>query len=276
MLSSPALGEAIKVANTLYDRVLHWIEGRARAFWVVIFVFALVLRVLLVSHSPRPDGYTYDFYFEAVEFVNSHGRLPDIPECWQCYHPPLYYILGWVFYRLGWLLSGTREGALEGLTTLSMVGAAATTWYSIQLLRHFRQRGAYLLLGGAVLLVFPCLFITSWGAEADALQAALMSGFLYHLTRYDTGAGARDVRLPLLLGVLAGLAMATKHNGLLRSARGSTSTTHGATAGRSLPTSHSLRISSSASRLTGRRTSTCRCGFRTSSGYTNRGRRQEG
>jgi 4-amino-4-deoxy-L-arabinose transferase-like glycosyltransferase len=199
----------------LHDAVVRSLHRRARAGWIVLLGVAVALRALLVHYSPRPDGYVYDFYFEAVEFLNTHGRLPEISECWQCYHPPFYYLLGWVFYRAGWLMSGTREGALQGLTTLSLVATCVTAWYSVRFLRLFRQRGAHLLIGGALILVFPCLFITGWGAEADSVQAALMSAFLYYLTKYDVGSAAGSVRLVILMGVLTGLAMATKHNGLL-------------------------------------------------------------
>jgi 4-amino-4-deoxy-L-arabinose transferase-like glycosyltransferase len=205
----------IRLRRTLYDGVLPWLEQHARACWIGLLLLAVALRALLIYYSPRPDGYVYDFYSEAIELVDTRRRLPDIPDCWQCYHPPLYYIVGWIFYRIGYLLSGTREGALHSLTALSLLGTTVAGWYSIKLLQFFRQRGAYLLLGGAIVVAFPCLFIASWGAEADSVQAALMAASLYYLTRYDTGVRGRPLRLVLLLGVLAGLAMATKHNGLV-------------------------------------------------------------
>jgi 4-amino-4-deoxy-L-arabinose transferase-like glycosyltransferase len=200
---------------TLYDRLLDWLQRHAGSVWILIIVSGVVLRGLLVYFSPRPDGYVYDFYYEGVEHLDQTGRLPTAEDCWQCYHPPLFYAAGLVFYRAGWWLSQTREGALQGLTSLSLVSGCATALFSIGLLRLLRQRGAYLLLGGAVAIVFPCLFISSWSAEADSVQTALMSAFLYYLTKYDTGWAARSVLPAVTLGVLCGLAMATKHNGLI-------------------------------------------------------------
>jgi len=200
---------------TLYDRLLNGLQRHAGSLWILIIVSGLALRGLLVYFSPRPDGYVYDFYFEGVEHLDQTGRLPTAADCWQCYHPPLFYLLGLVCYRAGWWLSRTREGALHGLTALSLVSGCVTAFFAIRLLRLFRQRGAYLLLGGAVVVVFPCLFITSWSAEADGVQTALMSAFLYYLTKYDTGWDPGSVRPAVALGVLTGLAMATKHNGLI-------------------------------------------------------------
>ena len=193
----------------------RWLETHARLLWTALIAVAVVLRGLLIWFSPRPDGYTYDFYFEGVEHFTRTGQLPRASDCWQCYHPPLYYTLGALFYRLGWMIANTRDGALMGLSSLSLLSAAITVWYSIKLLRLLDQHGLYLLLGSAVIVVFPCLFISSWSAEADGLQTALMAAVLYHLTRYDMAPRGDGVWPPLMLGTLCGLAIATKYNGLL-------------------------------------------------------------
>jgi 4-amino-4-deoxy-L-arabinose transferase-like glycosyltransferase len=208
-------GVRTRPAGTLHDRSLIWIEKHSRLVWIVLVIAALLLRWLLVSHSPRPDGYTYDFYFEGVERFNRTGRLPVAADCWQCYHPPLFYLLGAAFYQLGWLASGTRHGALLGLSALSLVSGAITSGYSIALLRLFRQRGAHLLLGAAIVLAFPCLFISSWSAEADSLQTAILAAFLFYLTKYDLTRGQKGWQLAIVVGLISGLAMATKYNGLL-------------------------------------------------------------
>src|SRR5206468_587681 len=59
---------------------------------------------------------------------------------------------------------------------------------------------------------FPCLFISSYGAEADIVLAAILSAFIYYFTRdFATGKMTASLRL----GVLAGLAAATKYSGLV-------------------------------------------------------------
>src|SRR5215471_3693113 len=213
-MASQGIGEALHSKRPI-DGLFAWLEQHTRLLWIALFVLGAVLRALLIWHSPRPDGYTYDFYYEGVEHLNTTGHLPTAADCWQCYHPPLFYALGAVFYRLGWLLTRTRTGALDGLSTLSLLSACMTVWYSIRLLEFLRQRGSYLLLASAVVVVFPCLFISSWSAEADILQTALMSAVLYYLTRYDAGPGQAGLKVVTVLGVLCGLAMATKYNGLL-------------------------------------------------------------
>ena len=61
--------------------------------WTLVAA-ALVLRALLAYCSPTPFGYVFDYYHEAIELFYEKGRLPIAADCWQCYHPPLFYLLG--------------------------------------------------------------------------------------------------------------------------------------------------------------------------------------
>jgi 4-amino-4-deoxy-L-arabinose transferase-like glycosyltransferase len=209
------INEILPAKRPITDLFTVWVDKHARFLWIAVLGSAVALRALLIWRSPWPYGYTYDQYFQGVEHLITTGHLPTAVDCLQCYHPPLFYALGAVFYWLGSILAGTRTGALEGLSALSLLSACATAWFSIRLLELLRQRGSYLLLASAVVVVFPCLFISSWSAEADGLQTALISAVLYYLSRYDAGPRHAGLGVVVLLGVFCGLAMATKYNGLL-------------------------------------------------------------
>ena len=187
-----------------------------RPFLVVLLVIGVALRVLMIVFSPTPFGYVWDFYQDGVRLLASTGRLPAATDCWQCYHPPLFYLLGWPLYALGrWTAPGGPGSDAHGLRWLAGLGtasAAATIYYGYRLVRLFGCRGATLVIGVALLLTFPCLFISSYGAEADIVVTAILSAFIYYLTRdFAVGTVASSLRL----GVLAGLAAATKYSGLV-------------------------------------------------------------
>jgi hypothetical protein len=178
---------------------------------------AVALRILLAVRSPTPFGYVWDFYADGVEVLYSRGRLPIATDCWQCYHPPLFYVLGWPLYALGRLIApgAAREAGLRVLGVLPLVCAGVTIYYGYRLLRLFRCRGGSLIAGLSMLAVFPCLFISSYGAEADILVTAILSALMFYLAR-DAGRQPRPGLVPpLRLGVLAGLAAATKYSGLV-------------------------------------------------------------
>jgi 4-amino-4-deoxy-L-arabinose transferase-like glycosyltransferase len=198
------------------------IESLARAHQrfclLVLIATAVVARIVLAARAPTPYGYVYDFYHEAIQRLYASGRLPASTDCWQCYHPPLYTLLGLPFYALGKRLldgpAGLSDPALRFVAPLSLVCGAAVAWYGYRILRLYRLRGIELIAGTGVLLAFPCLFISSYGIEADILLSAIMTAFTYHLVRFvrrrRASAGAA-----VGLGTLAGLACATKYSGVL-------------------------------------------------------------
>ena len=182
---------------------------------LVLIAIAIVLRALLVAFSPTPFGYVWDYYHDGVQVLYHQGRLPMPADCWQCAHPPLFFIAGVPFYALGLLVSGgTTDVGIRWLGALSLISAAITIYYAHRLLRLYRVRGNLRLLGLALLLVFPCLFISSYGADSDILLTAILSAFVYYLARYSHSPATAQTKDAVRLGVLGGLAMATKASGL--------------------------------------------------------------
>ena len=202
-----------------YSRGLptEWFRAHERTCLITILLIATVLRGLLVAFSPTPFGYVWDFYQEGVRILWTTGHVPASTDCWQCYHPPLFYLLGLPLYAFGRSTAvdpamGDAHG-LRWLAGLATISAAVTIYYGYQLLRLFRCRGASLVLGVALLTSFPLLFISSYGAETDILLTAILSAFIYYFVRDFTGSGS--VLTAVRLGLLAGVAVSTKYSGLV-------------------------------------------------------------
>jgi len=198
-------------------RTISWVAAHERPLLISLLLIGFALRGLLVAFSPTPFGYVWDFYHEGVRLLWSNGHLPASTDCWQCYHPPLFYVLGWPLYAFGrWTAAGAASSDAQGLrwlAALAMASAAVTIYYGYRLLRLFRCRGGSLVIGVALLVTFPCLFISSYGAEADIVLTGILSAFIYYLTHDFTRIGS--VPSSVRLGVLAGLAVATKYSGLV-------------------------------------------------------------
>jgi 4-amino-4-deoxy-L-arabinose transferase-like glycosyltransferase len=196
---------------------IPWLSAHERPLIVSLLLIGVALRGLLVAFSPTPFGYVWDFYHEGVRLLWGTGHLPASTDCWQCYHPPLFYLLGWPLYAFGrWTAAGATDSDAQGLrwlAGLALVSAAVTIYYGYRLLRLFRCRGTSLVVGVALLVTFPCLFISSYGAEADIVLTGILSAFIYYFARDFTTSGS--VPSSVRLGVLAGLAAATKYSGLV-------------------------------------------------------------
>ncbi len=192
-----------------------------RLGFILLLAAGALLRLLLVAGSPTPFGYVFDFYHEAIQHFWSAGRLPRAEDCWQCYHPPLFYLAGLPLYALGRAAGGADAAGLRVLGVLPLACGVALAWACWVLMRRFRLRPGERFLAMALVLAFPCLFISTFGVEADILVSALLAWALVVLVRLDAANAwcPVDRRAPLpsctLLGVLAGLAAATKYNGLV-------------------------------------------------------------
>jgi hypothetical protein len=212
-MQSPALAD--RGAPNL-DSVLRFFARHEQRVLYVLVAVAFCTRLALALGSPTPFGYIYDFYPEAVRYVYEHHALPPPSACWICAHPPLFWILGAPFYAAGMLLShGDRSAALRMLCMLPLLCDAMIAFYTYRLLRLFRQRGLFLLLGMALCLFFPCLAISSHGPESDILLAALMVAGLFHLCRLHLAGERAHLRDAAWLGVFCGLSALTKYSGLL-------------------------------------------------------------
>jgi hypothetical protein len=199
-----------------FDELIAWARRHERALSIGLLATAVLLRGLLVAYAARPFGYVWDFYPAGVAVVSATGRLPLAEDCWACFHPPLYYLLGWPFYAAGrWLHPQDDALALRVLGGLALVSAAVTVYYGQRLLRTFGCRGGSYVVGVALLLAFPCLFISSYAPEADILLTAILTAFLYYLVRYFATPSLATPAAIVRLGALAGCAAATKYSGLL-------------------------------------------------------------
>ena len=146
------------------------------------------------------------------------GRLPVAADCTQCYHPPVFYVLGWPFYAFGkWVNAGPRSeyGALRRLSLLPVLCGVVCVWFGWRLLVLFGRRGNDLVLGLGLIVVFPCLVISSYGIEADIVLTALLIVFTYYCCLYWQESQRAGPLGALRVGVFAGTAIATKYNGLV-------------------------------------------------------------
>jgi 4-amino-4-deoxy-L-arabinose transferase-like glycosyltransferase len=176
----------------------------------------VLLRAALFIGSSAPFGYVYDFYPAAVAFVYDHHSLPPASACWICAHPPLFWIVGAPFYALGMAISHQDRATAERVLCLvPLLCDALVVFFTYRLLRLYRQRGASLLCGMGLCLLFPCLVISSHAPESDILLTALMVGGLFHLARLHVRARHGGWPDAWWLGLLSGLAALTKYSGLL-------------------------------------------------------------
>src|SRR5215471_12909234 len=108
-----------------------------RGVWGLAALGAL-LRVLLVVRAPTPYGYVFDFYHEGIQKLYLLKQLPTAADCWQCYHPPLFFLVGVPFYAIGrqFVDSGVTlaDPALWFVSVVPVACGTATAYFSYRIL----------------------------------------------------------------------------------------------------------------------------------------------
>ncbi|HMP74800.1 MAG TPA: phospholipid carrier-dependent glycosyltransferase [Kiritimatiellia bacterium] len=185
-----------------------------KAVLALIVLIAVGLRILLGLDAPTPIGYVYDFYHEPMISYYQTGALPEADDCWQCYHPPVYTLIGSAIMKLTVLFGSHDLGrALWWIAFFSVPVSLVFLGATYSIIRNFIRHPSVLLPMMALLASLPVVFISSFSIESDLLCAtfALCALALYFRYRRDPAWG-----IPLVaMGVLAGLALGTKYSGLI-------------------------------------------------------------
>ncbi len=57
--------------------------------FVFVFLIALALRVNLALVNQEAN----DPHFEVIKIIKDQGKIPRVSDCWECFHPKLYYLV---------------------------------------------------------------------------------------------------------------------------------------------------------------------------------------
>ena len=204
--------------------LLAWIDRNARACLWMLAIVAVALRLILAIRSPWAFGYVWDLYHEAIQRLYASGQLPASKDCWECWQPPLLFLISWPLYAIGRVVYPTSpwpdDYALRFAGVIPFAAGLACLYYTWRLLRLMGQRRAWLVIGVAVAAVCPLLFFSTYSIEPDILLAGLLAAFLFYLTRWHLHPRTASTLDVVRLGVLAGLAAETKYNGLAAAVAG--------------------------------------------------------
>lgn len=178
--------------------------------YLALLLIAVAAHLALGWYAPDPKGYAYDLYVRAVYVVYGELRLPHRDECWVCYHPPLYPVMGALVFKLVAMFGGELAAQEYALSAVSVVASLVLSVFGFQLYRRFRKHpGLDLVLWGLMLFI-PVKFISSFAIESDVFAAALIVAASYFFAVYLEKGAPRSLVAAALIG---GLATLTKYTG---------------------------------------------------------------
>jgi hypothetical protein len=196
---------------------------------LVLFT-GVLLRTMLAAVTPA--NLAYDNHFEPIEILLREGRLPSARDCWQCYQPPLYYVISAAIYRsaegLYRSLSGSssdlrgaqpaeqhaRAAARKAVQFVSVVAGCATLYVCLLIVRRAcRPAPRTEALAVALPALLPQHVYMSAMVTNDALTY-LMASLAIHAALRAHAAGWPLGR-SALAGALGGSCVLSKTYGLV-------------------------------------------------------------
>ncbi len=147
-----------------------------------MLVVGVLLRILLWIVTPY--DLAYDDHLDVVLRIEAGGTLPRPDECWQCYQPPLFYLVGAGVHRAATVFSGVvgvSPGTIprvagKAVQLLPLLAGCLTLFVCRSILRRLRpDRSGIEALGLAVIAVLPQHVYMSAMMTNDALTYLVAS-----------------------------------------------------------------------------------------------------
>jgi hypothetical protein len=194
----------------LLGLILKRTELTKGAVWILLG--SLAVRFLYLYYTgPFERQHDIGGHIEYILYLVRDHALPASSACWQCYQPPLYYILASFIYSIFSPLRGYL--ALRELQMFSVLLSFVFLLISHGIIRRVfprKEKLQHLTLG--LIAFWPSLVIHSARISNDVLFYPVVIASVYFLVKWDD-----DRRFQTLLSafMLAIVSMMVKTNGLI-------------------------------------------------------------
>lgn len=167
------------------------VKKKTTIILLVLFTLGILLRLFYLGHTEY-DERGYDTWGH-VNYVQSVARsgIPDPSECWECYQPPLYYVVAAPIYSLA------ENSGYDGLLALQVFSFLISIWFTgfcILIYRKVIKRDKWFLVASALTIFFPSLIIHSTRIGNEPLFYLLYVSGLYSLLLWWQGRSKREGR----------------------------------------------------------------------------------
>lgn len=176
----------------------------------------VLLRLFYFSFTP-PEVRSHDLdgHLERLERVTIQEKivLPTLGHCWQCHHPPLYYLISAQVYKLAnW--SGLNSPTLlhRLLQWLALIFSIGFLILGLLAVKRLITNDSWLAIAALTLSLWPSAILHSVRIGNDSLLYLFYAFSFFFLIRWWQDQKIVDLSLAFLGGILATL---TKLNGLV-------------------------------------------------------------
>lgn len=159
-----------------FNILKHW--GKPVSALFIISISLSLTQYFLSNYTE----YTNDIYGHTgyITYIAQNGELP-LPFGWQTQQPPLYYMLGALFYKFGqWF---NLPDPLYATRILSLILYVSFLILSLNTLRHY-LKGVYFVMAAAIVLFWPDGFTYAGRISTDVGILFIHALVFYLITRW--------------------------------------------------------------------------------------------
>jgi hypothetical protein len=188
--------------DTIHDRVAAWLVP---LLYGLTFA-TIALRLVVIRYATEAS----DDHMAPLDFIFASGRLPRLRDCFECYHPKLFYVLQADFFRGFSIIDRLTRLQMAALLDWLAVGVMAfALWVFLRWQRLSQLQRAVCF---AVPVSAPGITLVCTQPSNDGLVIGLSSVAIVAYWRWS---GQRTARWLALAIAAASLAAATKGSGLV-------------------------------------------------------------
>ena len=174
----------------------------------LILTLSLFLKFYYFNHTdPKIRAHDVDGHIEYIEYIIDNNDIPAKNECWQCYHPPLYFISTALYTKFIGVFANTNP--LKVMQSFSLFLAVVFLIYGTLILQLITPK-KFLSPTVIFLAFWPASIMYAARIGNDSLLYLTQAIGLYHLLIWD-GANRRHL---IIAVILWGVSVYVKTNGL--------------------------------------------------------------
>jgi 4-amino-4-deoxy-L-arabinose transferase-like glycosyltransferase len=186
-----------------------------------MLAFPIILAVILALYIHNVASYPYRqspfdgaMHLDYIKYVASTWRVPVATQGWEMYHPPLYYFVSAIVYKVMGGAQG-EPASIRAVQVLGMLSGLACLLLSWLILRICsRSNKSVQVLGWCIAAFLPMLLYMAPTISNEIFSAGVISLSMYLLMRYGFQESI-SIRQATILGLMFGLAMLSKYTAFL-------------------------------------------------------------
>lgn len=179
-------------------------------FLIILILAATVLRIFYLSYTDY-DLRTYDVggHIDYINYISVNHSLPNVDQCWECYQPPAYYIMGALISRISQFINLNQN---FGLQIFSLLLSFLFLVFSVKTAKIIIINDKLMMVAASLVAFWPSGIIHSIRIGNDSLYYAFYAIGFYFVIKWYKRENKKDFYLASVFSVLSLLA---KSSGLI-------------------------------------------------------------